>query len=179
MIPTLHTERLLLSPFTLSDASSVRDYAGNAAVAKTTANVPHPYPEGAAEEWIVSHFAQFQEKKNVVFAIRSRDGALRGAINLGLSLHDSRGELGYWIGLPHWNQGICTEAVRRVIQYGFDELGLNRIYARHLSINPASGRVMEKNGMKKEGVQREHLMKDGVFMNVAEYGILRAEYNTA
>jgi RimJ/RimL family protein N-acetyltransferase len=157
----------------------VRDYAGNAAVAKTTANVPHPYPEGAAEKWIASHPIQFLEKKNVVFAIRSRDGALLGAINLGLSLDDRRGELGYWIGLPHWNQGICTQAVGRVIQYGFEDLGLNRIYARHLSINPASGRAMEKNGMKKEGVQREHFMKDGVFMDVVEYGILRAEYNTS
>jgi len=160
----------------MDDAPLVQRYAGDAQVARTTANVPHPYPDGAAEKWIASHLLQFLEQTNVVFAIRSLEGELYGAINLSLELKHQIGELGYWIGVPHWNKGVCTEAAGRLIQYGFEELGLNKIYGRHLSANPSSGRVMEKNGLKIEGVQRQHFKKDGVWLDITERGILRSEY---
>src|SRR6478609_362345 len=137
MIPILHA------------AALVQRYAGDPEVARTTLNVPHPYIDGAAEKWIASHLLQYLEKKNAIFAIRSPSGDLYGAINLSLNMNDQRGELGYWIGLPFWNKGICTDAARRLIQFGFDDLGLNKIYARHLGGNTGSGRVMEKIGMTK------------------------------
>ena len=176
MIPILSSERLVLEPFRMADAPLVQQYAGDAQVAMTTLNVPHPYPEDAAEKWIASHLPQFLDRRNVVFSIRSLQDEVYGAINLSLCMQDQRGELGYWIGVPYWNKGICTEATARIIKYGFDELGLNKIYARHLTVNPASGRVMEKNGMKREGIQQGHVKKDGVFMDISEYGILRSNY---
>jgi RimJ/RimL family protein N-acetyltransferase len=138
--------------------------------------VPHPYPQGAAEKWIASHLLQYLEKQNVVFAVRSQSGDLYGAINLSLKMHDQVGELGYWIAVPFWNQGLCTEAARRLIQFGFEDIGLNKIYARHLGGNAGSGRVMEKIGMKKEGIQRQHTMKNGELRDIIEYGILKSEY---
>ena len=86
------------------------------------------------------------------------------------------GELGYWLGVPFWNQGYCTEAALAVVQYGFEVLRLHRIYASHMIRNPASGRIMQKIGMTYEGCQRQHVQKWGVFEDLATYGILQSEY---
>lgn len=176
MIPTLKTDRVILSPFTLTDAPLVQRYAGDQDIARTTQNVPHPYLDGVAEKWIAGHLLQYLEKKNAAFAVRSPSGDLIGAMNLSLKPGDQLAELGYWIAVPFWGQGYCTDAARRMIQFGFEDLGLNKIYARHLGINPASGRVMQKSGMTREGVQRQHTLKNGVLMDIVEYGILRSEY---
>ncbi len=176
MIPTLTSDLVCLTPFAMSDALLVQRYAGDAAVARTTQNVPHPYPEGVAEKWIASHLTQFLQRTNVVFAIRSLDGEFHGAINLQWNERDHMGELGYWIGVPFWNKGICTAAARLIIAYAFDELGLNKVYARHLGGNVGSGRVMEKIGMKQEGIQRQHTWKNDAFQDIVEYGILKSEY---
>jgi RimJ/RimL family protein N-acetyltransferase len=96
-----------------------------------------------------------------VYAICEPSGIVLGAINLRLELPHQRGELGYWIGEPYWGRGYATEAVSALIRYGFDTVGLNRIYARHLARNPASGRVMAKAGMQREGAQRQHVLKSG------------------
>lgn len=113
---------------------------------------------------------------NALFAIRLPAGDLIGAISLGINLPNQMAELGYWIGMPFWNKGFCTDAARRVLQFGFDELGLNKIYARHLGGNTGSARVMQKIGMTKEGMLRQHVMKYGVLNDIVEYGILKSEY---
>lgn len=179
MIPTLQADSIILAPFLIADAPLVQQYAGAPEVARTTQHIPHPYPDGAAEEWIAGHLLQYLEGRNVVFAVRSLTGDLIGAINLGLKPNDQLGEVGYWIALPFWGQGFCTAAARRVIQFGFEEWNLNKIYARHLGGNTASGRVMEKVGMTNEGIQRQHIIKDGMYTDIVEYGILRSEFKGA
>ena len=87
-----------------------------------------------------------------------------------------RAELGYWIDRPYWNQGYCTEAGRAVLWYGFTELNLNRIHAYHLSRNPASGRVMQKLGMTREGLLRQHAKKWGKYEDIVEYGLVRQDW---
>jgi ribosomal-protein-alanine N-acetyltransferase len=173
--PTLHTPRLVLRPFATADAPTVQHLAGMPEIADTTLNVPHPYEDGVAEAWIGTHEPAYSRQESVVFAITRKDGALIGAINLALKLTHRRGELGYWIGKPYWGKGYATEAVRSVIEYGFSTLDLNRIEARHLRRNPASGRVMQKAGMRHEGHQRQHVVKNGEFEDLEYYGILRAD----
>jgi len=173
--PILRTRRLVLRPFALSDASAVQRMAGVAAVADTTLSIPHPYEDGVAEAWIATHGPAYRRGENVVFAITDRDGVLVGAINLRLVAEDHRGELGYWVGVPFWGRGYATEAVQAVIGYGFTTLELNRLEARHLSRNPASGRVMQKAGMHHEGHQRQHVRKNGRFEDLEYYGILRTD----
>ena len=63
-----------------------------------------------------------------------------------------------------------------MIQFGFEELKLHKIYARHLEMNPASGKVMMKANMKYEGTLREHIVKEGKHHNLLYYGILKSEY---
>jgi len=176
-LPTLITERLVLRPFALSDATDVQRLAGDRAVADTTLNIPHPYPDGAAGQWISSHVACFQRREIMTLAITLRaSGELAGCISLRLNDTHNRAELGYWMGVPYWNQGYCSEAARAVIAYGFEQMALNRIFAHHLTRNPASGRVMQKAGMAYEGMLRQHAKKLERYEDLAIYGILRSEY---
>lgn len=177
--PTLETVRLILRPFTLADAPDIQRLAGEPDVASTTRNIPHPYADGVAEQWIRTHQEQFEQGRLVNFAIvRRADDLLLGAIGLQINPLDGHGELGYWIGKPYWNHGYCTEAAQAVVRYGFEVLGLQRIHAAYLTRNPASGRVMQKLGMIYEGCLRQHVKKGEVFEDLALYGILRSEYDS-
>ena len=176
--PTIQTNRLILRPFTVDDAPHVQRLAGDRAVAETTLLIPHPYPDGAAEQWIGTHEATFEKGEGVVFAITGReDGALLGAISLDIRPAHRRAEMGYWIGKPYWNQGYATEAAAAMLGYAFNRLELNRIHAEHFGQNLASGRVMAKIGMKREGVLRRHMFRWGRFVDAVLYGILRSEYD--
>ncbi len=174
--PVLVTGRLTLRQFNLHDAPRVRELAGDFLVADTTLNIPHPYPEGAAAEWINHHQASWDAGVALTLAIvRQSDGELMGAISLGIRAEQERAEMGYWLGVPFWNQGYTTEAARAVLRYGLSTLGLHRIYAQHFARNPASGRVMQKAGMKYEGCLRSHILKEGRFEDVMIYGMLRSD----
>jgi len=176
--PTLATERLLLRPFQPSDAKDVQRLAGDERIAMMTLSVPHPYPDGAAEEWIASHPKSFSTGESVTFAMTPRtEGRLIGCISLmGISKTHRRGEAGYWVGVDHWNQGFCTEALKAIIEFGFNHLSLSKITARHMSKNPQSGRVMIKAGMKQEGVLREDYFRQGCFEDSVVYGILAKDH---
>ncbi len=175
--PTLETARLRLRPFTLADAPDVQRLAGAWEVASTTGNIPHPYPDGAAEAWIRDHGLAFEQGRLVTYAITRRDdGVLVGAISLRPNAAHHHAELGYWIGVPYWNQGYATEAARALVGYGFNTLSLHRIFAAHLTRNPASGRVMQKLGMTYEGCLRQHIFRWGQFEDLARYGILQSEW---
>ena len=116
--PTLKTERLILRPFSISDAESVQALAGDRKIYETTLNVPHPYEDGMAEKWISSHLSQFYNGNGVNLAVTLRGtGDLIGAIGLGAAKAHKRAELGYWIGAPFWNKGYCTEASKEMIEY--------------------------------------------------------------
>ncbi len=176
--PTLETERLILRPFSLDDAEDVQRLAGDKQIASTTMNVPHPYEDGMAESWIGTHDDTFNAGKGVAFAITMRrTGELVGAISLMSMVGGHQAELGYWVGVPYWNKGFCTEAGEAVLRYGFTDRGLNRIYATYLTRNPASRRVMEKLGMVQEGMLREHALKWGVFEDMGLMGILRVDWD--
>jgi len=178
MIPTpkLETKRLILRPFVLNDAKEVQRLAGDKAVADTTLNVPYPYLDGMAEQWISTHQSKFEAGEVVNFAIiLCESKVLVGAIGLGIEKRFDHAELGYWIGRPYWNQGFCTEAGQSILAYGFTSLNLNRIFAHHLARNPASGRVMQKLGMSKEGLCRQHIKKWDKYEDIVLYGILKQD----
>jgi ribosomal-protein-alanine N-acetyltransferase len=179
-IPKLETARLGLRPFDLGDAADVQRLAGDRLIADTTLNLPHPYLDGMAEQWISSHPQLFSAAQGVTFAItRKPTGELVGAISLMGMTKGHQAELGYWIGSHCWNQGICTEAGRAILHYAFGELGLIRVHARHLGRNPASGRVMQKLGMRHEGSRKAHVKKWDKLETEVLYGILKEEFGEA
>lgn len=174
--PTLTTERLLLRPFTLADAPEVQRLAGEREIAATTAAIPHPYPDGAAEAWIETHAGRFAQGEGAAFAVTRRaDSALLGVVGLEINAEMQRAELGYWIGKPYWNQGYGSEAAAAVVRFALTDLGLRRVFARHFSGNPASGRVMQKIGMRHEGTLRRHAVKWGEVHDLEMYGLLAGE----
>ncbi len=177
--PTLKTGRLVLRPFRIGDAPAVQRLAGDRAIADTTLNVPHPYADGMAEAWIESHRSEFLADRLAAFAITLPDGTLVGCISLRINRRFARAELGYWIGTAFWGQGYGTEAAREMLRYGFQELGLNRIFAHYLDRNPASGRVMEKIGMQYEGHLRQHVKKWEKFEDLTLYGILKSDWQSS
>jgi RimJ/RimL family protein N-acetyltransferase/catechol 2,3-dioxygenase-like lactoylglutathione lyase family enzyme len=175
----IRTERLLLRWFEPGDAMDVRRLAGDRAIAANTLQIPHPYEAGVAEEWIGSHPARRMRGEALVFAIELAEGGeLIGAIGLELALAHRRAEIGYWIGRPFWGRGYATEAASAVVRYAFDELDLNRIHAGHFPRNPASGRVLEKIGLRPEGRRRQHVLKGDRFEDLIEYGVLREEFES-
>ncbi len=174
--PTLTTDRLILRPFTPDDAPAVQTLAGERDIASNTALIPHPYPEGAAEAWIGSHAGAYEAGREVVFAITLREtGELVGAIGLTLVPEHRHAEMGYWIGKPFWGRGYATEAARRVVRFGFDDLELHRVQAHCFTRNAASRRVLEKAGLRYEGRRRGYVLKWGEFLDVDQFGLLAGD----
>lgn len=174
--PVIETERLVLRPFAIADSARVRELAGDRRIYETTLNIPHPYEEEMAEKWISSHLSSFYNRNGVDLAITLRgSGELIGAVGLVATGRHKRAELGYWIGVGYWGNGYCTEAAKALIEYGFGVLNYQKIAARHMETNPASGRVMEKSGLKREGVLVDEVFKDDRFHTIVTYGIIRNE----
>jgi RimJ/RimL family protein N-acetyltransferase len=176
--PVLETKRLRLRPFVPTDAPVVRRLAGAREIADTTREIPHPYPEGAAETWIASHALLHEEGRALTLAVEEPGGRLIGAIGLRLHGEDRNAELGYWIAVEEWGRGYGTEAARAVLDFGFGVLGLHRIWATHFARNPASGRVMEKIGMSPEGTLRGHVRKWGRYEDLVVRAMLRSEWES-
>ena len=175
-LPRIKTARVLLRPFALTDAHEVQRLAGDRDIASTTGSIPHPYDDGIAEQWIATHQRRFEQGTWLDLAITlDPGGALVGALGLRFEPEHDRAELGYWIGKPYWGRGYATEAARAPVYYGFNTLGLHRIYARHFTRNPASGRVLQKIRMTHEGHRRRHEKKWGVYEDEELYGMLKDE----
>ena len=176
--PRLRTSRLLLRPFDQHDGPTVERLAGQHEVADTTLTLPHPYPLGAGAEWIATHADGWARGDRLTLAIclATSDEALIGSIGLHVKQEHQHGEIGYWIGAPWWGAGYATEAAQALLEYGFDTLRLHRIQGRHFIRNGASGRIMQKLRMQREGVHRDAYLRWERFEDVAVYAILRTEW---
>ncbi|GLC89291.1 GNAT family N-acetyltransferase [Lysinibacillus piscis] len=176
---TLATERLLLRPLMAEDSDRIEELAGDYEVAKSTLNIPHPYPKGAAIQFIESMLNAEKNNTIIMFAIIEKESQLLiGLINLNLSAPYRRGELAYWIGKAYWGIGYGTEAAQALLTYGFHHLQLNKIFAASFTANPGSWRVMEKIGLKYEGTLKQHVARFGQFHDLAYYGLLKEEFET-
>jgi ribosomal-protein-alanine N-acetyltransferase len=176
--PTITTERLILRPYRPEDAPELQRLIGERDVVARLTDVPFPYEDGMAEEWIGGRQESFEKGNAVDLAITHREeGYLIGGTSLmNINQPSQRAEIAYWLGKPYWRKGYGTEAARAIVKYGFETLGLHRINGRHFGRNLASGRVLQKIGMKHEGCQRQAYKKWGKFEDFELYGILRSEY---
>jgi RimJ/RimL family protein N-acetyltransferase len=176
--PELQTERLILRQMHPDDAPAVNTILNrDADIANNVLSFPYPYPEGKFEEWLEHSTKAFTDGVGYQWMIVTREGLLIGNVGMGINHKHNRAGLGYWLDKPAWGKGYTTEAVRRVIQFGFDELKLNRIYAECFVDNVASARVMEKAGMSYEGLLRQmYLHLSSGYKDVKLYAILREEW---
>ena len=177
-LPTLKTTRLILELPRWQDIPNIVKYARHEAISANTLTFPNPYEEKDAVFWINTAWQGLKDKSKYVFGLRLKaTDEFIGGMGLHTSLHSDRAELGYWIAAPFWNQGYATEAAAAVLKFGFETLGLHKIHASHFLHNPASGKVMIKNGMIKEGEQKDHLKKGDQYLSLALYRLTREEYD--
>ena len=171
----LETPRLKLRQYQEDDIAELVPLISAREVAATTLRIPHPYTEHDAREYLAKAKTDHEGQVRRAITLRPR-GQLIGGIGLAVDEQHQHAELGYWLGVPYWGKGYATEAAQAMLRYGFQELGLHRIFATHYMHNPASGRILMKLGMRHEGRQREHICKWDQFIDVELYGILRREW---
>lgn len=173
----LQTERLELRPPTAKDIPNIIQYAGDRRISDMVLNIPHPYDEQDAIFWINLNNQDRKHNLGHTFGIFLQGSdEMIGAIGIKINLEHNRGALGYWLAVPHWNKGYMTEAAKAMLDFGFHHLKINKILATHLVENPASGQVMIKNGMIKEGVLKDHFKKGDTYLSVVQYRLTKAEY---
>ena len=171
-LPELRTDRLLLRPFRSEDVDDVFAYASDPEWGRFL-EVPHPYTRRDAAEFVAKATASHMDNKRRWAIVHG--GLASGFINLTVESAGAA-EVGYGIARPLWGQGLVTEAVTAAITYGFESLGLSRIYAYADVENEASWRVMEKLGMKREGVLHRHRLIRGEYVDDVFNAILREEW---
>lgn len=170
---TIETERLLLRLFNKADAEKVALICNNYSIYRSTVSLPHPYTVDYAISWIEKNVQKFDDELAYNFAVADKQsGEIYGFVGVSNNKSHNNGEIGYWIGEEYWGRGYATEAVSALIRFAFEEKGLHRVFARHLSSNPSSGKVMTKAGMTYEGTQIEQVVKLGFYEDVVFYGII-------
>lgn len=174
----LYTERLVLRPYCPEDAENVFRVVSRKEIAATTLLIPHPYPRANVDWWI--NFVNNGRQRGTAceLGIFTRDsGTYIGNSGFYTILEEHRNaEVGYFIDPDMWNKGYGTEACRRVVQLGFETLGLERIYGKCMAKNTGSRRIMEKSGLLPEGIARHAVYKWGQFEDVCHFGLIRADW---
>jgi ribosomal-protein-alanine N-acetyltransferase len=175
----LETERLKLRPLAFTDASFIQEAAADRAISDTMISVPHPYQDGEGERYVNRCLAEQKKGKSLTFVLElKKENASCGVIEIReIDREHSQAELSFWLRTHSWGQGYMSEGIQAALQYGFEILRLNRFYAYHMLRNPASGRVLEKNGFRQEGLLRQRVIKWGKHEDVAIWAILRQDWD--
>ena len=174
----METERLILRPFTETDAEAMfRNWASDPEVTKYLTWPTHT--EIGTSQWVVNDWcSHYTEENYYQWAIIPKDlGEPIGSI-AAVAFHDDAQwvEIGYCIGRAWWRRGIVSEALEKLIEFFFEQVGVGRIQARHDTKNPNSGAVMAKCGMKYEGTVRRADRNNQGISDTCIYSILREEY---
>lgn len=175
----IRTHRLVLRAPADADADAITALASDREIAATTLRIPHPYTRADASAFIdFANQAMRSGSALIAFIERTDAGpnAVIGSIGLEISAEHRRAEIGYWIGKPYWGRGYATEAGRAVVRVAFAVLGLDRVCSHHFGGNVASGRVLEKIGLRPEGTQKFHVLKWGRRLDAVMYGVSAHEW---
>lgn len=176
-LPLLQTPRLILRKVELADARDMFEYANDPEVARYVGWAAHRTIQ-ETKEFIQFIIGLYKSAQIAPWGIEFKEsGRFIGTIGFHYWLTEHRrAELGYAIGREFWGQGFATEAVQRLLDFGFNEMNLHRIEARCEPPNVASQRVLEKCGMTYEGLLRDHMYAKGAFCNLKLYSILKPEW---
>jgi [ribosomal protein S5]-alanine N-acetyltransferase len=163
----------MLRPWQANDADALMRYGDNPKIWQNMRDgFPHPYTLENAQAFLKAAAGQDPVR---FFAIANANEAMGGiGLTINQDVHRLTAELGYWLGEPFWGKGIMSEAVACLCEYGFEQLGLVRIYAEPYATNPASGRVLEKAGFVLEGRLRCNAIKEGQIIDQFMYAKVAA-----
>ena len=171
----LQTPRLTLRPFLTDDAKAMfTNWASDPEVTKFLTWPTHTNLE--VSQWVCNDWvSHYNESDYYQWAIVYNGQAIG---SIAVVEHDDRvgkAQIGYCIGRNWWHMGIVTEALKAVMDYLFDEVGFDRIEARHDVRNPHSGSVMKKCGMKYEGTLRQSDWNNQGVCDACWYALLKNE----
>lgn len=176
-IPSLHTPRLILRRMQRFDIDDIFDYAHNPETSKFLLWYPHEtkrdtgiYFKNVDKRYKAAEFYDWAIEERV-------SGRMIGTCGFtSINEIDRKAEIGYVINPRHKGKGYATEAVMRVLEFGFGELGFERIEARYMLGNDRSRRVMDKCYMRYEGIQRHAVFAKGRFFDIGICAVLASDF---
>lgn len=180
--PILETPRLILRPLIENDAVDVFMYASNPNITRYTLFNTHESIDDSLiflRDYAASHYLAHEPDPLGITMKLDPTKSVIGAV--GAHWHSKKDgvmEMGYALAEPYWGQGIVVEACTALMDHVFRSYEVNRLQARVIEGNAASGRVAEKLGMTFEGVLRSSLIHRGVHKGIGMYSILRGEWES-
>lgn len=176
-LPQVNTDRIVLRRMRASDVDDIYAYASDPDVARYTSWAPHTSPD-ETRQFVRRVLDAYLEKRVANWGIELvSERKLIGTGGYGSwDLQNSTAEIGYVIGKPYWGQGLMTEAVGAMVDFGFRRMSLNRIVIRMDPRNVGSWRVAEKCGCRFEGIARQVVYTKGSFDDLMVWAILREDW---
>ena len=176
-IPTLETDRLTLRGMRVSDAPDMYEYARRPSVTEYLTWEPHASVE-ETREYLTYVGQRYRTGDFYDWSVVDKEsGRMIGTCGFtSFNCPADSAEIGYVLNPAYQGRGLATEAVRRVLRFGFEELNLHRIEAHFMEGNDASRRLMERVGMTFEGYARESMKINGKYRTIGTCGILRSEF---
>ncbi|MEM5829863.1 MAG: GNAT family protein [Candidatus Aenigmatarchaeota archaeon] len=177
----INGERIVLKIPEMEDVKNLCRYINDKAVARFT-TIPYPYKLEHAKDFIKRARRRMKKKEGYEFSIFLKEtGEIIGGVALvNINKTNENAELGYWLARKYWGQGLMSEAVKLILEFGFKKLKLHKIYARVCEPNKRSSHLLEKFGFKLEGKLREHWK--GKFSrkwyDEFMYGLLKEEWKS-
>jgi ribosomal-protein-alanine N-acetyltransferase len=177
LLPKLKGERINLRRLKKSDASSINENVNCPEIGRFTF-IPYPNSLEETYKFIKECHAGLRAKRELNFGMEEiQSRRIIGCIGLArINLNFRHAEVGFWVAKKLWGQGIGKEAVNLILRFGFDQLGLNRIYARVMHPNIASAKLLESIGFVLEGRMREALWRENGWWDFLCYSMLADEY---
>ena len=165
-----------LRPLHMEDVDRLTLIANDKRIANTLRDVfPHPYSRSDGKNYI--SFVQSQVPPlNLGILYEDLLVGICGGNELS-DVHRYTAEIGYWLGVDYWGQGIATQALSLLIDHYFNYTEYVRLQANVYSNNPSSNRVLEKNGFTLEGIMRKYIFKNGTFLDASLYALLKEDWN--
>jgi ribosomal-protein-alanine N-acetyltransferase len=176
--PTLETKRFILREPVTSDAPDVYVFRSDPEVQKYNDEPMVDVSEAVA--FIQEHMDEYAAQQRILWAIAFRDeDRVLGLCGFNYwNRHHNRASIGYDLARAHWGRGIATEALRAMLRFGFEHMGLHRIEAETIADNVESVRLLRRLGFQLEGVRREYSLEDdGAYHASAVYGLLTGEFS--
>lgn len=171
-IVRLQLTRCTVREFRPADAASLARHANDRDVwINLRDRFPFPYERTDAEVYIRA-VRSFHPQTSFALEV---DGKAIGGIGIEIrpDVYRRSAEIGYWLGRPYWGRGIATEAVQEISKWAFERFDLCRLFAEVFAWNPASMRVLEKAGYRREGCLRQSVTKDGRTIDAYLYALVR------
>ena len=177
-LPRIETKRFILRKFNKNDIDDLYEYAIDNEFTQFFSWDTYKSIDMAVD-YIKNVLLKYSKNEIAPWGIEWKENSkLIGSIDfVQYDRKNFSAEIGYVLNRKYWNKGIMTEALKEIIKFGFDEMNLTRIETKLDSMNVASEKVMQKNGLKYEGTLRKKEFLKNKFIDVKYYSILKDEYS--